>query len=109
MGCIQYFYRLFYYMEDNLILDATDEHHLLALHYVFLPRVQENINNFIAAYIHRPLRTEQCRTPLQLWISGHIQHDLTALMDVSVFNYSLINNHKRVSREIGSADLNLII
>ena len=36
---IQLFYRMFYYMEYNNLLDPINEKHLFALHYVFLPHM----------------------------------------------------------------------
>ena len=35
----QLFYRLFYYMEYQDLLEPTNEHHLFALHYVYLKRI----------------------------------------------------------------------
>ena len=33
------YYRLFYYMEENDMLDPLDEEHLFALHFVYLPKI----------------------------------------------------------------------
>ena len=35
------YYRLFYFMEHNLLLNPLNELHLWALHYVFLPRINK--------------------------------------------------------------------
>lgn len=43
-----------------------------ALHFVFIPRIQEHLDKFRAAFMRRPLRTANYKTPLQLWISGQI-------------------------------------
>ena len=40
------FYRLFYYMEHQDLLDPTNELHLFALHYVFLRRINSALQQF---------------------------------------------------------------
>ena len=59
-------------MEDSGILDVMNEIHLMALHLVFLPRIQVHLEKFQEAISRRPLRTEGNKTPLQLWISGQL-------------------------------------
>ena len=70
VGCLCMFYRLFYALEDNSLLDPTDEVDIFALHFVFLPRIQQQLNVFRESYSHHRLRTEGNRTPYQLWIEG---------------------------------------
>ena len=60
-------------MEDERILDVDNEVHLLALHVVFLNRIQTSIDQFTAAVARRPLRTEHNRTPMQLWVMGQLE------------------------------------
>ena len=69
-GCIFLFYYLFYFMEDNGLLDINDETDLGSLEYVFIPRINKHINMFLDGYHNHPIRTEGNRTPLQLWIEG---------------------------------------
>ncbi|WAR08005.1 hypothetical protein MAR_017963 [Mya arenaria] len=71
-GCNALYYGLFFSMEDDGILDVTNERHMLALHLVFKPRIQQHLDNFREAIYHRPLRTERNKSPLQLWISGQM-------------------------------------
>ncbi|XP_052809272.1 uncharacterized protein LOC128237730 [Mya arenaria] len=71
-GCNALYYGLFFSMEDDGILDVTNERHMLALHLVFKPRIQQHLDNFREAISHRPLRTERNKSPLQLWISGQM-------------------------------------
>ena len=64
------FYNLFYHMESCGILEPSNELHLFALHYVFLPRINRNLQIFKEAYNSAPLSTERGRSPTQLWIGG---------------------------------------
>ncbi len=50
MGCTFVFYNLFYHMENSGILDSSNEMHIFALHYVFLPRINRNLQMFQEAY-----------------------------------------------------------
>ncbi|XP_055958592.1 uncharacterized protein LOC130013971 [Patella vulgata] len=72
MGCISFFYYLFCYMEAENIFIPTDEIHIQALHYIFIPRIQKHLNEFREAFIRRSIRTANQKTPLQLWIDGQI-------------------------------------
>lgn len=64
------YYRLFQFMEEQHILDVSNELHMQVLHFVFLPRMQLNLDRLSETLKRRPLRTENNRTPLQLWVSG---------------------------------------
>lgn len=49
-GCTFVFYNLFYHMENCGILKSLNELHQFALHYVFLPRINRNLQMFQEAY-----------------------------------------------------------
>ena len=64
------FYALFYDMEDSGILSATNEVQLFCLHYVFLPRLNRQLEQFCHAWNDHHLRSEHGLTPNQLWLRG---------------------------------------
>ena len=64
------YYNLFYALEEQNILDISNEIHMKLLHLVFQPRMQIHLNEFCDGIRRRPLRTEHNRTPMQLWLSG---------------------------------------
>ena len=64
------YYRLFYYMEGEGILNPLNEVHLFAIHYVFLPRINRSLKIFVDSWNHHSLRTEGNHTPHQLFTSG---------------------------------------
>ena len=71
LGCTYLFYHLFYCMENCGILDPANEVHLFALHYVYLPRIQRNLDLLITVGHNRgPLSTEHNASPEQLFIQG---------------------------------------
>ena len=69
-GCISVFYYLFYHLEDCGLLDATSDLDLYCLHLVYLPYINYSMKLFIDAWCLHPLRSENNRTPTQLWIEG---------------------------------------
>ena len=69
-GCISFYYRLFYLMEDRSILDPNNDIDLFCLQKVFLPRIQIHLNSFRNGWCNHRLRTEHNMTPHQLWVQG---------------------------------------
>ena len=64
------YYRLFYYLEQQYLLDPLNELHLFSLHYVYMPRINRALHKFRDAWNHHSLRTEHNSTPYQLFTSG---------------------------------------
>lgn len=69
-SCTCLFYRLFYYMEQELLLNIEDDIHLFCLHYIYLTRINNALREFSNAWNNHPLSSERNLSPLQLWISG---------------------------------------
>ena len=70
LGCASFFYSLFYSLEDIGELDVNCPFDVYALHFVFVPIIQQHLDMFRQGWAHHRLRTERNRTPQQLWISG---------------------------------------
>lgn len=70
IGVTKLYHDLFLYMEAINILDPTDETHLFCLHFVYLPRINNHLNQWKGAWIQHPLRTAGNLSPLQLWMEG---------------------------------------
>lgn len=74
-ACIVGFYCLFSHMEDIGILDVDNPAHLFCLHYIYLPRINQSLQDFTSAWNEHPLSSVRNASPKQLWISGtHPQH-----------------------------------
>ena len=67
---VQFSYNLFLHMEEEGLLDPTNEIHLFSLHYVFIARINESLSEFCWAWNSHPLSTASNHTPLQLWLAG---------------------------------------
>ena len=81
-GVTSLYYQVFSYMEDQGILDPIDDFHLFVLHYIFIPRINIHLKDWAEAWINHPLRTENNKTPLQLFIEGMMAHDLSDQPDM---------------------------
>ena len=82
-SCTGLLYHLLYSLEDEGLLDPFDELDLFCVHLVFIPRLNQQLESFRAAYCRHRLRTEHNMTPLQLWTRGAmVTEDLTALAGI---------------------------
>ena len=70
--CTNFYIELFYRLENMMILNPDIPSHLFALHYVFLPRLNWAITEFVLAYNNHRVRTMNNRTPKQMYFSGLI-------------------------------------
>lgn len=75
--CTSYFYTLFYALEESGDLDPNNEADLFALHFVFLPELQQELLAFKEGWNHHKMRTAHNRTPMQQWILGLSNHATT--------------------------------
>ena len=71
-GCLHMYYNLFYAMENCGMLDPSNELHLFALHFVYVPRINHALQLFAQGHNRAPISTERGKSPLQLWISGSV-------------------------------------
>lgn len=69
-SCVLLFYHLFYQMEDMGVLNVENEIHIFCLHYIFIPRVNCAVMQFLDGWNHHPLSSMGNLSPVQLWIAG---------------------------------------
>ena len=67
---LSYYINLFYFMEEEGILIRNDELDLYSLHFVYLKRIQNSLDEFKNAWNCHRLSTEKNMTPYQIWILG---------------------------------------
>ena len=71
--CISLFYYLFYQLEDDELLNSENNNDLFALHFVFIPRINHQLELFRDFFSHHPLRSARNESPLQLWVRGMVR------------------------------------
>lgn len=93
---VSIFSDLFYFLEGNDLLDPLDEEHLFALHYIYLPRVNQSIKQFSNQWNFHPIRTERNLSPYQLWTQGcylFAASENTAVCDLVNGDDGVLNQH----------------
>ena len=83
----------FYSLERQGLLDPSNCTDLFCLHYVFLPRLNKSLSQFIAAHNNHTVSTEENKSPLQMFCQNrHLtalhseeRHDLLQGNNVSRF------------------------
>ena len=73
-GCLSLFYFLFYDLEKVDILDPSNDTHLFALHFVYIPQINRAIEFFIESWCHHRIRTAHNQSPIQLFLAGQMRH-----------------------------------
>jgi len=64
------FYNLFYHLEGCEVLSPDNEIQIFCLHFIFIPRYNAVLKNFVSAWNHHGLSSSGSHTPLQLWMLG---------------------------------------
>lgn len=79
------FYKLFYFMEQHDLLNPLSEKHIFALQYVFIPRINHSLAQFVGSWNHHPIRTAHNKSPYQLFSSGLLQLRNSGLTALDIF------------------------
>ncbi len=66
------YYRLFYYLEYQGVLDLLNEYHWFALHYVYILRINRSLKQFDDSWNNHSLRAEHGHSPHQLFVAGSL-------------------------------------
>ncbi|XP_041865100.1 uncharacterized protein LOC121654829 isoform X2 [Melanotaenia boesemani] len=64
------YYDVLHYLEEEGFLSIGNTIHIFCCHYVFMPRLQNDLDTFRSGWDNHPLRTEGHMTPNQLWVLG---------------------------------------
>ena len=81
-GVIGFYYELFSFMEENAILDLFNEVDIAALHFTFIPLINEKLDVWRHAWSKHHVRTIKT-SPLRLWVAGQINCPLDTWLKTS--------------------------
>lgn len=84
-GVTNVYYDFFHFLENLGILDPDEPVHIWALHFVFIPRLNRDLELFRCQWNNHPLRTEHHMTPNQLFVKRSLElsnTNLTAMVDL---------------------------
>ena len=65
---------IFKAIEDESILEISDDVHLFSLHHIYVPRINRSLNEFIQQMNNHPVSTENDQSPLQMWERGMLEN-----------------------------------
>lgn len=71
------YYDVLHGLEEDGQLDPSNSTNLICAQYVFLPRIQRDLDTFTVGWNNHSLRTEQNYTPNQLWEIGKTQNPVS--------------------------------
>ena len=72
-GVLSFYYTLFNYMEDEKMLDPLNDCHVAALHYTFMPKINEKLQIWSDAWAGHRMRTVKSSPPT-LWMAGQFEN-----------------------------------
>lgn len=67
------YYEVLHTMEEERVLDLSDELQLFCVHYAILPWLKFDLKCFMGSWNNHPIRTEGNLSPEQLWLIGKLQ------------------------------------
>ncbi len=79
------YYRLFYFLEEQQLLDPINEIHLFCLQYIYLPRINRALQIFSEGWNCHQIRTANHRSPQQLFLEGALRFHRSGLAAVDFF------------------------
>ena len=85
-GVIGFYYKLFSFMEENGILDPFNEVDIAALHFTFIPLINEKLDAWRHARSKHCVRTIKT-SPLRLWVAAQINCLLDDMSEDQLCNF----------------------
>lgn len=76
---------IFMYLEDRCGLDIDSNINMYCLHYIFLPCINQSIDQWKSAWNHHKIRTENHYTPIQLYTKGMIECGFRGVEDSTIY------------------------
>ena len=92
-GCVSLYRDLFIMLEEYELLQLTSEKDMYALHYVFIPRLNMQLDLFRTSYSHHRMRTANNLSPFQLWAKGLIERTGDDLVLDGLLEDDLVSLH----------------
>ena len=74
-GVLSYYYNLFYFLEDQSLLDPLNDQHIAALHHTYMQDINNKLILWQRAWATHRMRTTRT-SPLRLWIAGQAQNPI---------------------------------
>jgi hypothetical protein len=73
-GVLVFYACIFEQLEQDGCLNVLDDVHLFSLHHVYIPRIENSLQELIGQLNNRPVSTERNLSPLQMWEIGMLEN-----------------------------------
>ncbi|CAH3173066.1 unnamed protein product [Porites lobata] len=73
-GVLAFYSRVFQQLEDEGNLDVLNDVHIFSLHHIYIPRIQNSLEELVSQMNNRPVSTERNHSPLQMWERGMLEN-----------------------------------
>eukprot|EP00794_Sanderia_malayensis_P010446 gene10446-11539_t len=94
-GVLFFYSRIFQQLEDSSDLDVLNDIDIYCLHHIYIPRIQNSLNEFLMQMNSRPVSSERNLSPLQMWQQGMLENmnsDHTALAGSELEDFGIEPN-----------------
>ena len=94
-GVLVFYSRIFGELEDEGNLDVLNDVHIFSLHHVYIPRIQNSLEELVRQMNNRPVSTERNQSPLQMWERGMLENlhsGHTALSETEIEHFGVDPN-----------------
>ena len=91
-GVLVFYARIFEQLEADGYLNVMNDVHLFSLHHIYIPRIENSLQELVGQLNNRPISTERNLSPLQLWEMGMLENmhsDHTALSETEVESFGI--------------------
>lgn len=102
MAVTSVYYEVLHSLEEEGLLDPSNSLHLFCCQYVFIPRLQMDLDLFKDGWDNHPLRMEENLTPNQLWAIGLLHHPVAPPASVETIQDGMDLNADSLGEEPGS-------
>ncbi|XP_046839481.1 uncharacterized protein LOC124433742 [Xenia sp. Carnegie-2017] len=77
---------IFKHLEENSLLDSLNEVHLFCLQFVYLPRINASLAEFVTQWNYHGLRTCSHQTPMAMWQTNMLlESDESSLINFELY------------------------
>ena len=73
-GVLVFYARIFEQLEQDGCLNVLDDVHLFSLHHVYIPRIENSLQELVVQLNNQPVFTERNLSPLQMWEIGMLEN-----------------------------------
>jgi len=98
-GVLVFFVCIFLQLEDEGNLDFLNDLHIFSLHHVYIPRIENSLEELVRQMNNRPVSTERNLSPLQMWEKGMLENlhsGHTALSESEIDHFGVDPNGVQV-------------